>query len=389
VAVAATYQAQRVVAWLAMGATGTVRSRRTPGGEVRYYLDFRPHGRVWALPTELGPVPLTDAALAHRLLEQIRGRVAGGEALEGVLDGLRRGARSHVLRRATDWLAAKAAEAEAGQLSPASVEEMRSHVRHHWTYWEGVSVHEIVHKGQLDDWRARLLTALSPSTTRNVLALFRSFLQWLEDRGEIRQRLPRFPAVAVPERVPRLLTQAQQERVLEAIPARQRGLYVVLVDLALRPGEARALRRSDYDPEVRTLTVQRAAKGDGAAAPVRGTKTGRVRRLPVTERVHEALTAPSAVVGGLAFPGRAGMLSHSAVQRAWAAASRAAGVPVVPVREGTRHSTATRLRREDVRLDVIQRLLGHTSPQHTERYARFHDAALVAALSPDRKRVRK
>ncbi len=56
-------------------------------------------------------------------------------------------------------------------------------------------------------------------------------------------------------------------------------------------------------------------------------------------------------------------------------------MPVVPVREGTRHSTATAMRRGAIPLDVIQRMLGHSNVQNTERYARWHDAALVQAMT--------
>jgi hypothetical protein len=46
-----------------------------------YYLDFRPYGRVWS---HRG-IRLADEATAQRVLEQIRGKVADGRALEEVL----------------------------------------------------------------------------------------------------------------------------------------------------------------------------------------------------------------------------------------------------------------------------------------------------------------
>lgn len=395
------YASQRALAWVEMATLGTVRRRVRKSGETYYYLDFRPHGRVWQIPTDVGQVTLTSPDIANRLLEQIRGRVAGGEQLEAVLDSFRRSSRSHVLRRADDWLKAKDAEARAGRKTARSIEEIRSHIRNHWTYWESVSVHEIRTKGQLDDWATHLLERknLAPSTARNVLALFRSFLRWLEDRGEIRHRLPRFPSVAVPERAPKLLSYEQQDQVLDEIAEDRRGIFLAMADLALRPGEARAMRASDFNRETRTVTVQRAAQDDGSHAKVGSTKTGRVRTLPVTDRLAAWIEAHESRdrIGALLFPGPGGaMQTHTSLQRAWARACLAAGVPSVPLREGTRHSTATAMRRGAIPLDVIQRMLGHSNVQNTERYARWHDAALVQAMtrpvarvSPAKRRVEK
>ena len=45
-----------------------------------------------------------------------------------------------------------------------------------------------------------------------------------------------------------------------------------------------------------------------------------------------------------------------------------------------RHTVATSLLNQGCSLDVLQKVLGHSSPKMTERYARFHDTTLVNAV---------
>ena len=53
---------------------------------------------------------------------------------------------------------------------------------------------------------------------------------------------------------------------------------------------------------------------------------------------------------------------------------------------GTKHSTATELRRQGIPLDVIQRICGHRDKRSTEVYAQLADQAIVEAIR--RPRVR-
>jgi len=67
--------------------------------------------------------------------------------------------------------------------------------------------------------------------------------------------------------------------VLRRIPEEDRGIFLALALLGLRPGEARALLATDYHQG--WLTVDKAYKGKCVSSPVGGTKTGKPKRLPV------------------------------------------------------------------------------------------------------------
>ena len=79
---------------------------------------------------------------------------------------------------------------------------------------------------------------------------------------------------------------------------------------------------------------------------------------------------------------RGGIDAHGSLWRRWRQACADAGVPLVPLRLASRHSTATDLLRNGAEIEKIRRLLGHTNPKTTEGYACFADQALVSAVKP-------
>jgi integrase len=66
-----------------------------------------------------------------------------------------------------------------------------------------------------------------------------------------------------------------------AIEEIRRGIFLCMGLLGLRPGETRALDVADYDWKEHWLDVSRAGKGARLDLPIRGTKTGEGRYLPV------------------------------------------------------------------------------------------------------------
>ena len=104
-----------------VGDLGQIRREKRAEGWA-YYLDFRPYGRVWS---HRG-IRLADRATARRVLEQIRGKVAEGRALEEVLaDYLPVHAKPNLVRtRLERWLDLRRRETAAGSLSPRYLTEL-------------------------------------------------------------------------------------------------------------------------------------------------------------------------------------------------------------------------------------------------------------------------
>ena len=152
----------------------------------------------------------------------------------------------------------------------------------------------------------------------------------------------------------------------------------------LRPGEARALEVADYDPDayredevtVGVLHISKAQKGSSPDAPIRGTKTRRVRVVPVhpelaawiekhVDRKQRLVRAPLFV-----NPGTGRRWGEEALRRTWDRACKRAGVRHVPMYEGTKHTFATLALGSGNSERAIQEMLGHADARSTRRYAR-------------------
>ena len=257
---------------------GRIRSRsRGHDGAREFYLDFRPIGRVWS---NRG-IRISDEGTARRLLEKIREQVAEGVSVEEVLARYQPiGATANLMPTwLSRWIELRRREMSAGSLSPNFVRELERLAAPggQISFFDRISIHEVTY-GRLEDWSIWLADRKqSPKSRRNFLGYMRSFLRWLELRGEI-AKAPRVPPVRVEEYEPRILSITDQDTVLAHIPDEDRGIFLALAHLGLRPGEARALTVADYRDG--WLFVDKAAKSKAAGAEIRGTKTGKPKRLP-------------------------------------------------------------------------------------------------------------
>jgi len=132
--------------------------------------------------------------------------------------------------------------------------------------------------------------------------------------------------------------------------------------------------------ETRTYT------GNRLNPVLRGTKTGKPKRLPVSEDLRGWIERHVDRTGRLQraplFPNpRTGnRWPHKALYRVWNRAVAAAGLPHIGLYEGTKHSFATDAIRRGVPERHLQRFLGHASVMSTRRYARLADNAMLEVL---------
>lgn len=369
----------------------------TAGGRERVRIVFRVSGKdryLWSDVNRWGePVPLTRES-AVELLAEIRARVVEVKDLEGALAPfLRIDAPENWFGSAWDrYLRAKSLEARDGRVTRRHVAELEGlRRRGYLAPLLETSVHAITY-GALEDllgWLAIEKPALSPKTRRHALTAVYACLRWLHRRGEL-ARLPERPQIDVPEHAPVLLSAETVSAILARIPELERGVFLAMALLGLRPGEVRALTVAAYRDGY--LTVGAAAKDTRAEAEVRSTKTRRVRRLPVPAELAvwiEAHVPAAARLRGSApmftnprATNRERRWSHRALQAVWYAACEAACERRFPLYEGTRHSFATALLARGVEREKVQRILGHTSSATTDRYAKLADGALVEVLRP-------
>jgi integrase len=190
---------------------------------------------------------------------------------------------------------------------------------------------------------------LSPYTVTHILSDLRCFLRWAVEVGLL-ERSP-FPARVMPK-IPEVAPRGFDERevaVLESVPGIGGSVLRFLLGTGLRWAEACRATPADVR---------------GALLEVGNTKSGRLRRVPLSPALREEIArgGPRIVPFSANSPG-----SFSRRIR------RYTGIPDFHVHR-CRHTFATRWLAHGGNLAVLQHILGHRDLTTTMRYARVTDA---------------
>jgi integrase len=176
------------------------------------------------------------------------------------------------------------------------------------------------------------------------------------------------------------LTLEQAAALLDAAAERSLSAYVNVSLLSgLRTEELRSLLWSDIDIEAGTLAVYRSVRAGGATKTA---KSRRVLKLPTRAldslRNHRTRQAAARLKAGplwqdheLVFASKLGTpLDAHNVRRAFRAITKAAGLGEQWTPRELRHTFVSLLSANDVNLEDIARLVGHTGTAVTERVYR-------------------
>lgn len=231
-----------------------------------------------------------------------------------------------------------------------------------------------------EDDLSRFLMTYPKGSQRIRRAHVASFFKW----ARLKRRIGENPMEFVPnprrpsQRVIETFEDAEIE-LLTGLPSPDGALFLILLDGGLRKGEARRLRVRHINLERGTLIV-RHGKGD------------KDRIVPMTPRLTHAL-ADLMLLEGLnrddyfwyCKPG-GGEKKHdrelveSAWHRWYVRSLLAAGVDYRNPHT-TRHTCATRWQRWGLHREEIQRLLGHASPETTDRYLHINVEDIVSHMA--------
>lgn len=342
-------------------------------------IDVRPHGRIRSIlfPGSNSPIKLTNQAWAEEVRRTILRDIAKGIP-EKVAVSPYLPRESMLESWAARWLEALGRQVEDGDRSPTYTRRLRDFVERDWKPLYGQSIHS-VGLLQLEEFAHELREEHSATTVVHIMSALRTCLRWVAKRSAGTYSCPEFPELRRGAYEPALLEPEQQHAVLEQIALPYRGIFIALADLMIRPGEARALDVREYDFRAREFEVSHAMQGPRKDAK-RGPTKGRDRRVLVaTERLaawlEEYVSAERRLRGvGPLFVGEEGRWPESTLRHVWEAAALAAGGPEVGLYAGTKHSTATYLRRAGLSLDELGLAMGHSwasrSKAVTEGYAR-------------------
>jgi integrase len=252
---------------------------------------------------------------------------------------------------------------------------------------------EELERALLCEWLAWLAAQPVAGATK---ALWRSFVRCLLDENHRYRWEPAIPLDAViyhdevgcrrrslPRFIPEfVMAQLESETNLERLLAHYRHLVVVMTETGLRAGDACALRAE-------------AVTADSAGWPCLRFEARKMRSeqvVPLSDKAATAIRDQKRLVADTWSEGSPWLFPcrrDPALPQGYDAFRRAfnhwqeviglhdvAGHPVHVVPHQLRHSLGTRLINKGVPQYVIQRLLGHASPEMTAVYARLHDSTL-------------
>ena len=217
-----------------------------------------------------------------------------------------------------------------------------------------------------------------PATIRNALALLSAIINFGVHRGYCKSPDPSILIIKKPRvdnQKTEILSDEELSRLVQALDAEEDQDAASLIRLALvtgmRKGALLALKWEDCD-FVRSIITLR-----GEAA-----KKGKTEHIPMTTAARSVLESIHKQNSPYVFPGRDGK-QRTDYRRIARRVKRVAALPedFRPL-HGLRHNYASRLASTgEVDLYTIQKLLTHSSPQMTQRYAHLRDETLMKAAS--------
>jgi integrase len=361
---------------------GIIWEREGEGGKRRFVLDFGRYGKIYSHKG----VRLESREQAQALLDTIR--ILGQEiSKQHAVDRFAPMAskRHRIGPWLERWLADFEQQVKAGERARRTLREYTRWARPHghFEFWRNRSMHAVGPLASRDYLAWLRVRNVSGKTAWNVVAGFHAFLGWLVEVEQL-AAVPKVTWPKKPRSNPATIGPATQRAILDAIPEESRGVFLAMALLCIRPSEAvemtsRQLRGDGWI----TIDVSRADRG--LYSGTKGVKNEEPKTLPLPDELAEWIERwvprERRVAGAGLFvnPNTGGPWAETSLKRAWYKACAQVGVRV-SLYTGTKHSTATELRRQGVPLDVIQKLCGHRDPRSTEVYAKLADQALVEAI---------
>jgi len=261
---------------------------------------------------------------------------------------------------------------------PSEAEAKRSMLKHHLKPAFGATRIDQIRTHAIEVLKAELLAkGKSPKRVNNILACLGKMLRYAHEI-ELIETVPKVRLLKVPPQKFDFLTFEELPRLLEAVRS-DKGRYALLTtasDAGLRQGELVALQWGDVDLAVRVLTVRRSSWRGIVGTP----KSGRDRKIPLTERLRAALKAHRHLRGELVFCHEDGSpLTQSAIEATLRHACKRAGLRSIGSHT-LRHTFCSHLAMRGAAPKAIQELAGHSTLSMTLRYMHLAPSALREAI---------
>ena len=243
--------------------------------------------------------------------------------------------------------------------------------------FRGMRLDEITTR-HIEAFKAEKLAAeLAPKTINNLLTCLGKMLRYAADCEEL-EKLPRIRFVKVFRKPIDFLQFEELDRLVEGATADPEALAAILcgADAGLRVGEVRALEWGDFDLVARRVIVQRTDYRGYVGSP----KGGRVRTVPLTNRLVKALKAMRHLKGESVFSDVGGLRwSRGEADTRLRRAYKRVGLRKIGWHT-LRHTFCSHLAMRGAPVRTIQELAGHASITTTMGYMHLTPSATRDAI---------
>lgn len=240
---------------------------------------------------------------------------------------------------------------------------------------------------QLARLKTRKKQPLSPKYRQDILGTLRQmFNDALASEDITRSQVPVFPKIEIPQKGFDVLTEREQDEILQKIDCHDRPIYHFILWYGVRPSEARALKRDAVIGDFDQILIRRTFTRNNRIRE--NPKEGRWRAISLLEETKQILIGLTPSFNGYVFINKWGRpYSQDYLNATWNEACREASYRYIRLYHAARHSLGTKLANQGLGKDIIASVLGHTSTKTTEKYVRYASDALRPFY--ERKKTRK
>jgi integrase len=240
---------------------------------------------------------------------------------------------------------------------------------------------DTIKAAEVEEWRDQMRESLAPATVNLHLTILRAVLRLaVRNRRLDASALPLVAGLKANNTRVRYLTDDEETRLIEALPAWLRPLITIALHTGMRRGELLKLTWDEVDFVSGTIFVRTSKSGEGRRIPMSPTAhrtlsaLWQARRKRLGARVVSQIEANRYV---FTAP-EGGFMANLA--REWYPALERAEIADLHFHD-LRHTFASRLVMNGVDLYRVQILMGHKTPAMTLRYAHLSPQHLRAAVA--------
>jgi integrase len=330
----------------------------------RYYIDLHINGRRHHIYSFQG-VTFKQKDYAEDVLTLIRGEIA---TKTFDLRKYKKGLQLTVKVYAENWV-------DTLDLAPTTVLDYEVSIRRYiGPFFENIDIRDVRHH-HLMEFKNWMSKRRQPKGVYNVMGCLKTILKYAWRNQDIKE-VPPFPNVEYTKPAIKWIDESTQLMILDEIPQEDRYIFWFMKIYGVRPGEARALQKSDI--QEKNIIIRHSFSINKLR---KTTKTHRIRVLPRTAEFNELYKQlPKRITPFVFTRSKDGKpYMQKDLGYLWNNACDKIGIKI-NLYNGLKHSLGMNLLERGVSKEMVQQIYGHTTAATTNRYCEYQTQHMKLAL---------